>query len=230
MLPVNFRNGSANYSYNVPVYVTNSGGWQYVTFTVPPPPNGSAWTSDNTAGIYIGIAAVNINAALATPNTWQNANYMGVPGYNPWWSLAGNYIELTGVQLERGTVATPFEVRNYAQELALCQRYFLVLGDGIGSGNFGIGPAFSTTQVSVMLQSQPVPMRVSPSSIGTLGTSVVQLYNSSVYNVTAFALSGESTNSAIAYYATIGTASLVGGGFWKVIGSGAAKMFFNAEL
>jgi hypothetical protein len=37
---------------------------------------------------------------------------------------AGNYVQVTGVQLEKGTVATPFEFRPYAQELALCYRYF----------------------------------------------------------------------------------------------------------
>ena len=35
-----------------------------------------------------------------------------------------NYFYLTGVQLEAGDTATPFEHRSYGQELALCQRYY----------------------------------------------------------------------------------------------------------
>jgi hypothetical protein len=36
----------------------------------------------------------------------------------------GSYWQITGVQLEVGKVATPFEHRSYGEELALCQRYF----------------------------------------------------------------------------------------------------------
>lgn len=37
---------------------------------------------------------------------------------------AGDYFQVTGIQLEKGTQATPFEFRPIGTELALCQRYF----------------------------------------------------------------------------------------------------------
>jgi hypothetical protein len=40
------------------------------------------------------------------------------------------------VQLEAGSVATPFERRSYGQELSLCQRYYQVFGGA--ANNFGI--------------------------------------------------------------------------------------------
>lgn len=39
-------------------------------------------------------------------------------------SASGDWIEFTGYQVEKGSVATPFEFRPYTTELALCQRYY----------------------------------------------------------------------------------------------------------
>ena len=43
---------------------------------------------------------------------------------------SGDYIEISQVQVELGKVATPFEHRSYAEELALCQRYYYRIDGG----------------------------------------------------------------------------------------------------
>jgi hypothetical protein len=50
-------------------------------------------------------------------------------------AVANDYFDITGVQLEKGTIATPFEVRPYATELALCQRYYQEMPN-INGGHF----------------------------------------------------------------------------------------------
>ena len=58
------------------------------------------------------------------PSTAQALSVM-FTNYPPGGSTVnGATLQITGVQLEKGSVATPFEVRPYATELALCQRYF----------------------------------------------------------------------------------------------------------
>ena len=67
-------------------------------FTSGTSPDGS-WEDYTSANSYAGHA---VNLASATGNTWQ----------------------ITGIQLEVGDTATPFEHRSYGEELALCQRYY----------------------------------------------------------------------------------------------------------
>jgi len=83
---------------------------------------------------------------------------------------ANDYIEFTGVQLELGKVATPFEHRSYGEELALCQRYYYetdiirYLNLGRYNNNTGSGLAW---------WNHPVYMRAAPtmSTVGTWNTS-----------------------------------------------------------
>jgi hypothetical protein len=91
-----------------------------------------------------GIAIIGLWAGRATPittttaitTTWTRYTFTGTVGsgvleaaveFN--WTPSGtagadDSVYITGVQLEVGTVATPFERRQYGQELALCQRYY----------------------------------------------------------------------------------------------------------
>lgn len=58
-----------------------------------------------------------------------------------------NYINITGVQLEVGTVATSFEHLQYGQQLALCQRYYQYVsffGTAANAGEMGVAGGFRT--------------------------------------------------------------------------------------
>ena len=60
---------------------------------------------------------------------------------------SGEYFEITGVQLELGKVATPFEHRSYGEELALCQRYYYK--GGVIGGRAGISAGYTSSSTSV---------------------------------------------------------------------------------
>jgi hypothetical protein len=78
-------------------------------------------------------------------------------------------IDIWGVQLEVGSVATPFEFEDYATTLAKCQRYFLRVG-GTAFGPLGLCSTQSTTAGRVLVPF-PVAMRTSPTGITLNGTA-----------------------------------------------------------
>ena len=55
---------------------------------------------------------------------WYLDVFLATQGIGQVAIATGDYFEVTGVQLELGKVATPFEHRSYGEELALCQRYY----------------------------------------------------------------------------------------------------------
>lgn len=73
---------------------------------------------------------------------------------------SGTEIYITGIQMEEGPTASPFEHMHIADEMNLCQRYFYKLG---GEASSGVGTAYtpSTSEIALQLR-HPVRMRAEP--------------------------------------------------------------------
>jgi hypothetical protein len=141
-----------------------------------------------------------------------------------------DYFEVTGVQIDQGSVALPVR-RNGATiqgELAACQRYY-VRSTGTGFMEHGGGTAWSTTRNYSSVQ-LPVTMRVAPTSIDY---STLALYNPSAasYAVTNLTINYAGTQRTN-LDTTIGTASLTGNVFYTLTNNNSANGYlgFNAEL
>jgi hypothetical protein len=114
-----------------------AGVWQYISYTVPAPPTGYSWGTGTSASVELHIGGSFQNSAAAGWNAGSSfGNSTGVNWYSP-----GGYIAYTGVQFEKGSVATPFEFRPYATELALCQRYYEIVLDNF-TNNFAYGMGY----------------------------------------------------------------------------------------
>jgi hypothetical protein len=143
---------------------------------------------------------------------------------------ANDYLEITGVQLEVGSVATPF--KTYAGtiqgELAACQRYYVRLTNGGASEGLGpVGSAFSTTAITGQFVPS-VPMRVLPTVLEVVNCRLFD--GVTVYAVTSATISGSQPGQVL--LADFNVASgLTQYRYYRVIAnSGTSYVGFGAEL
>ena len=107
--------------------------------------NGQWERLSTTFTVESGVTVWYLDVFLAT----QGIGQVGIS--------TGDYFEVTGVQLEFGKVATPFEHRSYGEELALCQRYFYQY-----SPNTNIPFVQYQANFRAVVVGFPVTMRVAP--------------------------------------------------------------------
>lgn len=145
--------------------------------------------------------------------------------------LTTGSLNLTGVQLEVGSVATPFERRQYGQELVLCQRYFLSLGGDNSNDNVCPGMAISTTAANVTLRF-PVQMRTNP-ALGTFTVANWSLVNSSFSLIAATSLvlaGGQTSRLGTSFSVGVASGLTAGNGTTLLANTSAARLPLDAEL
>ena len=140
--------------------------WKRVTHTIPG--NSNLQFDENTdEGLEIEwslFRGTDYTGSMSL-NAWAaNNNSVRTPDQtNTWYDTNNANFELTGVQLELGPVATPFEIKTFADELRRCQRYFFKLGGYYPADSevyttlaFGIHANSTTAKTHII---HPVTMR-----------------------------------------------------------------------
>lgn len=108
--------------FNFTISVANT--WEYKTITITGETSGT-WEATNGTGIILSLyTALGSSYTGGTAGTWGTDPAYGCGSPVNGIASNGNIFAITGVQLEVGTTATPFERRLYGTELMLCQRYF----------------------------------------------------------------------------------------------------------
>ena len=151
---------------------TTSSSWQRFEFSVPASASGMQIDNDNSAQLTINfwLHAGSTYSGGTLSTDWAAANNANrAAGIGSLFASTSNFMEITGLQMELGEQATPFEHRSIAQEEALCHRYFYRF---TGTTNLFYSDYYSN-DTFVTREALPVPMRTAPTvtSRGTGGTS-----------------------------------------------------------
>ncbi len=177
----NTRMINASYTINA------SATWEYKTITLAPDTTG-VFDNDNaySLALYFNLSAGSNRTSGTISNTWaaySTANE--APGQVNLAAATSNYWQITGVQLEVGPTATPFEFKSFEDDLLECQRYY-VRKSGTSEP---IGSAFyRTTTTGFGNLYLPVTMRTTPSSLNFSGTDAFTITSVANQNTTALGL------------------------------------------
>ena len=124
------NNSVFNRSYPFSFTISSANTWEYKTVAIAGDTSGT-WLTANNIGIQISFSLGSGSTYSGTAGSWSGSSLASATGAVSVVGTNGATFYITGVQLEVGDTATPFEHRSYGAELALCQRYYEI------SGTFG---------------------------------------------------------------------------------------------
>lgn len=118
------RNSNSDYrGYPFNFNINSINTWEYKTIIIPGDTTGT-WVKDNSPGFDVLFSLGTGSTYTGTAGSWVAANVINATGSTSVVSVNGATFNITGVQVELGSTATPFEFRPIGTELALCQRYY----------------------------------------------------------------------------------------------------------
>ena len=159
-----------NYVYPYETGTLSANTWTKITKSIPG--NSNLTINDDTGNGFqvfpIFFGGANYTASSVTNNAWATwaSGGRSKDQTATWFTTNDSTLEITGVQLELGSVATPFEHRSFGDELQLCKRYYNEFGPDGTTG----APIVNFMQNSA--DRIPIPqlhptMRATPTVTGT---------------------------------------------------------------
>ena len=126
-----FTNVADNRSYAFSYTINAANTWEYKTITAPGDTTGT-WQTTTAAGILVSFTCGIGSSLSGAANTWTAGLRLAPTGAVSLVGTNGATLYITGVQFEKGSVATSFDYLPYGTELILCQRYFELVSARFG--------------------------------------------------------------------------------------------------
>jgi hypothetical protein len=214
------------------ISIESSATWEYKTVTFPGDTTGTLDNdTSNSLRLEFWLHAGTNWTSGSTPTSWESlVSSDRAAGTNlDLGDNTSNYLNITGVQLEVGNVATPFEHELYSVTLGKCQRYYQTqaYGDFSSADTGFMNAAGWTSGRAYGIYYYPGgAMRINPSI--TFNGTIKVLSNGSSGNTTANDVTGVSPVMAELRFTNTSVVSS-GNAVWVRFNSGA-KIEISAEL
>jgi hypothetical protein len=182
----------ATRSYPFTFSIPTANTWTKIVITIPGDTGGTWVMNGNLAAFYVAFDLGSGASFRGPAGAWASANYRGATGAVSVVATNGATFSLTGVKLEVGSIATPFNRQSLAKSLTDCQRYYQ-------TGQLYNAPGITTTaSAAVAMATSPVvTMRASPTT-GILTNSSNNLSSVVVgANLNMFTASGTATAAGV---------------------------------
>ena len=191
-------NGAGNRCYVFSYSIPTANTWTTISITIAGDTSGT-WLTTNGIGMYVtfGIGCGTSNSSTA--GSWGSTFYSSVTGAVSVVGTSGATFYITGVQLEVGTKATPYEMQIYSDQLAQCQRYY---SRNVQNAMWG---AFESSTSFLGLTRFPVTMRAAP-TVSRTGTTQLTSIVGTISDNGSWNYTGSNVNGgAIAFAPSSGT-------------------------
>jgi hypothetical protein len=220
-------NSAQNRCYPVSYTISAANTFEYKTITVPGDTTGT-WLTDTGVGLRVNFGLGVGSTFSGASGSWSSSTFTGVTGATSVVGTNGATFYITGVQLEAGTVASPFEQIDYGRELIMCQRYFWGVS-GNASNNMAIMTGQAYTTGAILGCFVPiVQMRAAPTlSYNSLNSWTATASNA---NTTTWTIEAGSTGQLLRISATGGSGLSAGNASGMILNGSSAFFNLSAEL
>ena len=212
--------------------------WTRITMTFPADTTG-ALGDDNAASLQIGIwlhAGSSNTSGTLNSSAFAGTNQANrAVGISSFFDSTDRTFFLTGIQMELGSVATPFEHLSFGETLALCQRYhYRIVGNEVNNasdGGFGMATNWDTNTFFTTLHF-PVQMRAGPSfSFGAALSDFLFLSANATVEPTGISLNGASKQRCEMNFQKSGGFGTAGYSGWlRIVDNTNGFIAFDSEL
>ena len=153
-------NGAEDRNYPFTYTISSADTWEKKSVTIAGDTTGT-WLKTNGLGLQVNFSLGMGSTYSGTAGAWASGAKFSATGATSVVSTSGATWYMTGLQVEKGTTATPFENLQYGQQLARCQRYFYTESQADAYHNLMNG-FYASTSLWIGVLHLPVPLRASP--------------------------------------------------------------------